>query len=187
MKQTRRNQVVKRFMLNKSEVIIRWPRKSDLKDLLRVLGEWYREREAKGEKKKRRNPKDKNWWLSRVLSPDRRVAATLILEIDGEAVGVVDIKKNPYPAPHTAFVSMVFVAKKYRHKGLGKILLQAAVSEARKVLKIKLVTLEADGVNANAIKMYHSCGFKEAGRIKKARILYDEYVDRITMVRYFSS
>jgi len=186
MKQARKNKIVKRFMLDGNEAIIRWPQKNDLKDMLKVLREWYREREANGEKKKRRNPKDKNWWLSRIITPQKTKAITLVLEIDGKAVGMVDIKKNIHPASHTAILSIIFVAKKYRHKGLGKVLLQAAVSEARKILKIKLIILEANADNTHAIKLYHSCGFQRAGLIKGARFFYGKYVGRLTMVKYFS-
>jgi len=182
----RKNKIVKIFMLEGNKAIIRWPQKSDLKDILKVLREWYREREANGDKKKRRNPKDKNWWLSRVISPQKTKAVTLVLELDGKAMGIVDIKKNTYPASHTALLSIIFVAKKYRHKGLGKVLLQTAVSEARKVLKVKLIILEADADNTRAIRLYRNCGFQKTGIIKGARLFCGKYVGRLTMVKYFS-
>ena len=186
MEQVSKDKIVKKFIVNGNEAVIRWPKKSDLKDMLEVLGEWYREREANGEKKKRRDPKDKNWWLSRIAAPKRKQAVTLVLELDGKTVGMVDIKKNTYPAAHTAILSIIFIAKKNRHKGLGKILLQVAVFEAKKILNIKLIILEANADNASAIKLYQSCGFQKAGLIKGARLFCGKYVGRLTMVKYFS-
>jgi ribosomal protein S18 acetylase RimI-like enzyme len=173
-------------MVDGRAVTIRWPQKSDLKDMLEILGDWYRERETKGEEKKRRDPRDKNWWFSRFASPKRKQAVTLILELDGKAIGMVDIKKNTYPAAHTALLSIIFIAKKYRHKSLGKILLQSAVSEARKILEIKLIILETNADNTYAIKLYRSCGFQQAGLIKGSRLYCGKYVGRLTMVKYFS-
>ena len=186
MKQVLKSGIVKKFMVDGKVAIIRWPKKSDVKDMLKILGDWYSEREAKGEKKKRRNHKDKNWWFSRIASPERKQAVTLVLELDGEATGIVDIKKNTYPAAHTALLSIIFIGEKYRHKSLGKILLQAGVSEARKILEIKLIILETNADNSHAIKLYRSCGFQRAGLIEGARLYCGKYVGRLTMVKYFS-
>jgi len=186
MKPARKSQIIKKFMSDGSEAFIRYPKKKDFKDVLEILREWYKEREANGDKKNRRDLNDKNWWLLRIVAPKKKQAVTFILEFEGKARGIVDIKKNAEDYSHTAVLSIVFVAKKYRHKGFGKVLLQTAISEARKILKVKLITLEANADNIHAIKLYRNCGFQKTGLIKRARFFCGKYVGRLTMVKYFS-
>lgn len=176
--------IVRQFVVDSKDVLVRYPMRKDLDDMIEVLRDWYRERATNGEKRMRIDIKTtKNYWRKRMTDIVKKQAVVLVIEMDGRVRGYIHIYKGTGGYSHTAEIGIVNIVQKYRCRGFGKELLEAGISEAVKRLGIKLITLETNG-NNHAVKLYRKCGFQRVGTIKKARFFCGEYVDRLRMVKY---
>ncbi len=84
----------------------------------------------------------------------------------GEAVGYIGVQE----ICGTAYVTNVAVLPAYRRRGIGRALLEAAVSGA-KSRSCESITLEVRESNAPAVALYTQCGFALVG---KRRAFYRE-------------
>lgn len=64
-----------------------------------------------------------------------------------------------------AEIEPLIVSKAYRHKGIGKQLVRAVISEARR-LDVRFLTVKPVARNIQAIKFFHQQGFKSLGEIE---------------------
>lgn len=63
------------------------------------------------------------------------------------------------------YITNVCVKKEKRRQGIGKLMLEALLEEA-KLCKVEAVTLEVRESNESAIKLYEQLGFKSVGKRK---------------------
>jgi putative acetyltransferase len=88
----------------------------------------------------------------------RRGGTFVVLEVeDGSIIGTYGL----YPLEkHTCELRKMYLHKAYRGKGLGKLLLDDALTQARQ-LGFRRMTLETASVLKEAIALYKSYGFVE--------------------------
>jgi RimJ/RimL family protein N-acetyltransferase len=100
---------------------------------------------------------------------------------DGDkVVGWADI--SPFTNPrlkHRGVLGMGLISS-YRGRGLGTLLLNAALDHAKRI-GVEKVELTVYTENANAIKLYRSLGFEDEGVIRKYRKLDSRYFDCLAM------
>lgn len=72
--------------------------------------------------------------------------------------------ERPTHRPH-ANIRHVAVAARAQGRGVGRAITQALVDSARRA-GIEVLTLDARGDNANALRLYRRLGFREYGRLK---------------------
>ena len=78
----------------------------------------------------------------------------------------------------------ISISKKHRGRGLGKLLMDIILKEAKENLpKLGIVVLEVMAVNPNAIKMYKNFGFKEYGNLPEGNKYKGEFVDVLSMYK----
>ncbi len=104
--------------------------------------------------------------------------------IDDKPVGMIVLVISLKPkVKHIANIFGIYVKKRYRQKGLGKLLLDAAISisKEKKLEKIKL------GVNPEqeaAVSLYKKYGFVEVGRPRNELKIDGKLYDEILMEKY---
>ena len=78
----------------------------------------------------------------------------------------------------------IAVLKEFRRKGLGSIIMELLIEQARSVFKSEVIELTMYADNESAMQMYKKFGFREIGRIPKG-MKYDDnkYVDEIIMIK----
>ena len=127
-----------------------------------------------------------NW---RTVSDERRYlrslrryphAAVFVAEAEGEVVGRLSVGRDPHPASHHVADLGLMVAQSHRRLGVGRALLEAAVSWARSrgVSKLELHVFPH---NEGAIALYDRFGFEREGYRKRHYRRPDGYVDAILM------
>lgn len=82
---------------------------------------------------------------------------TFIAYYDGEAAGFV----NMWLTPPMAIINNIAVLEKFRRKGIGNMLIDAALSECGECSSL---TLEVRPSNEPAIELYKKRGFSQVGR-----------------------
>jgi RimJ/RimL family protein N-acetyltransferase len=107
-------------------------------------------------------------------------AAVFLAENDGQVVARLSLARDPHPASrHVADLGLM-VASDYRRRGIGKSLLDEAVTWARAVGVSKL-ELHVFPWNEPALRLYESFGFEREGYRKRQFMRDGELVDAILM------
>lgn len=76
----------------------------------------------------------------------------------------------------------ITIAKEYRGQGIGYQLAKITIKEAKqKMTGLKIITLNVFHKNKIAQKLYEKLGFKQVGRIPKAILYKNKYIDKIIM------
>lgn len=89
----------------------------------------------------------------------------LLAFIDDKLVGVTDAETHKRASSHVATMGIT-VAKEYRGKGLGALLMECLIKEIKKNMPaVSLLTLEVFSINEIAIAMYKKFGFIEYGHL----------------------
>ncbi len=98
-----------------------------------------------------------------------------------KVIGWCDI--NPKDIPEFSHVGTlgIGIARDYRGKGYGKILLLKAIEHAKNICHLEKIELAVFESNENAIKLYESVGFKVEGKRIKSRKIDNHYDNEIEM------
>ncbi len=90
----------------------------------------------------------------------------LVAETEGKVIGFTSFvtRRTIIHSGPCGRIDELVVSKRYRRKGVGKELINAAVEECRK-LKCCEVELSTEFTNVNAREFYKHCGFEETGVI----------------------
>jgi len=122
-----------------------------------------------------------SWWEKRVDSPlDRLLGA-----FEGDALmGIVGLAFEPREkARHKVTLFGMYVNEAYQQKGVGRQLVEAALSEARRHSRLKLIQLTVTAGNDAAFALYQRCGFIQYGLEPLAVRVGEDYFDKIHMWR----
>lgn len=160
-------------------VILRTPKISDLNDLLKYINSLVDE-DAMILLDKKMNKKDeKKWLMNEIKTIKEGPLITFVAEIDYHAIGMVNLSIGKYKESHLGTIGMGIV-NGYRDLGLGRIMLNKIIKEAKK-RKLKLLHIAAFSKNHRALHLYRSIGFKDVGIFPK-RIRYKNgYDDEVIM------
>jgi len=110
----------------------------------------------------------------------------LVAERDGALIGNLDLSGNQRrKLYHVAMLGMG-VANSWQGKGVGSLLMDAAVEWAEADTHLKIVYLDVYSTNIAAIKLYKKFGFTVCGEIK-AYFAGGVMADKISMVYYTTS
>jgi len=136
-----------------------------------------------------------NWLLTtetwRPVADERRYlkavrrhadAAVLVAVDEGQIVGRLSLARDPHPASaHVADLGMM-VAASHRRRGIGRMLLDAAVAWARRSGVSKL-ELHVFPWNEPAIRLYERFGFEREG-LRRGHYLRDGVVVDALLMAY---
>ena len=94
--------------------------------------------------------------------PKKRNTLLLVAEVDRKLCGyaIAEISRRPpiYKERKELIISDIFIKKSMREQGVGKKLMEAVLDWTSKK-GIKLISLQVDAKNKDAIKFYSECGF----------------------------
>ena len=107
-------------------------------------------------------------------------AAVFVAEADGRIVGRLSLARDRHPASsHVADLGLM-VAARYRRRGIGRALLEAAVEWACET-GVRKLELHVFPHNEPAIRLYEGFGFEREGYRRAHYRRGSEYVDAILM------
>ncbi|WLH53063.1 GNAT family N-acetyltransferase [Pseudomonas tolaasii] len=122
-----------------------------------------------------------SWWEKRLSGP----LDQLLGGFEGEELaGIVGLAFEPREkARHKVTLFGMYVTQAHQQKGLGRRLVEAALVEARKHPRLKLIQLTVTAGNDAAIALYQRCGFVQYGLEPLAVRVGEEYFDKLHMWR----
>ena len=110
-------------------------------------------------------------------------ALFLVAEVDGEIVGSLNCHGGKRQGNHHAAILGMSVARDWRGRGIGTLLMARAIDWARGSGVVRRIELQVFERNAHARHLYEKFGFVVEGRHRNAIYRYGEYVDVLTMAR----
>ncbi|WP_348749012.1 GNAT family N-acetyltransferase [Pseudomonas rhodesiae] len=125
-----------------------------------------------------------SWWQKRLDNPLDR----LLGGFDGERlVGIVGLAFEPKEkARHKVTLFGMYVTALSQQQGLGRRLVEAALAEARRHPRLKVIQLTVTAGNTAAFALYQRCGFIQYGLEPLAVRVGEDYFDKIHMWRELS-
>lgn len=107
-----------------------------------------------------------SWWTETLVSAAKSRAIVLVVRVEGEIVGTVQVQPAWAPnQPHRAEICKLIVHRKARNRGLASALMRAAEEHAGRA-GYTLLTLDARG-DGPACPLYRKLGWVEVGAIPR--------------------
>jgi ribosomal protein S18 acetylase RimI-like enzyme len=148
------------------EIAIRDLRKSDAEDVLRITDESFEGFCLDSNMERQFGRIAGTTWQERKRESidydlQRNPEHAFVAEVDGQVVGFVCTRV--YPDESIGHVANIAVAKQYQGRGIGKRLMQTALSHFREC-GMRYARIETLEQNYKGQKLYPAFGFKEIGR-----------------------
>ncbi|OGM08720.1 hypothetical protein A2159_02355 [Candidatus Woesebacteria bacterium RBG_13_34_9] len=148
------------------EILIRYPETGDVEEMLRYINELSKEKtfiRYQGEQETLES--ETKYLNSRLEAIKNGKVVNLLTFFNGRLIGSSDIKMKDKTEKHIGSLGIT-VAKDFRGEGLGNLLMDLTLKEAKeKLLNIKIVTLEVYSANDIARNLYKKFGFKKYGML----------------------
>ena len=108
----------------------------------------------------------------------------LLAKMDDQIIGLINVRsQNPYRISHIGGIFMA-LRKAYWGYGIGRILLEEAITWAQEMGRLKRLELTVQVRNERAVRLYKACGFDIEGIKKRgARTDEGEWLDLYYMGR----
>jgi len=108
----------------------------------------------------------------------------LIAEINKKITGYLTFKKGGVRrTSHLGYIS-IFIKRKYREKGIGRLLMEELTEWAKQNPEIEKLSLLVFANNKRAIELYKKTGFKTEGILRKDMKIDGNYIDSILMYKF---
>lgn len=126
-----------------------------------------------------RSPEDANKWFDEHKAENYPI---LVAELDGEVVGWASLSHFRYFSGYdtTAEIS-VYVSHRYRHKGIGTMLLSSLERESFGKYHC-LIAVVTDN-NTASLSLHSRCGFKPISTLREIAFKGGEYIDVTFMTK----
>ncbi|QQG41402.1 MAG: N-acetyltransferase [Candidatus Woesebacteria bacterium] len=169
--------------INGEEIVVRYPKSGDAGVMCEYINTLSKEKTYIMMQGEQMTITDEEKYLKGQLEKiGKKETVQLLLFVDGKIAGVTAIDLKNRIKSHIG-VFGISLAKEYRGKGLGKLLMKLVLDEAKKLSKLKIVTLEVFAENEKAQNMYKSFGFVQYGMLPGGNLYKGKMVDDIQMYK----
>jgi RimJ/RimL family protein N-acetyltransferase len=165
-------------------IIVRYPNLSDLNEMLRYINELSREKTFITYQGEQETLESEAQFLNSKLKGIRDKTSILLLVINNKKViATAGIDMHDKTQNHVGVLG-ISIAKNFRGDGIGKLLMDLIIKEAKKkIAAIKIVTLNVYSTNSIARNLYKKIGFIEYGILPKGIIRGGKFEDTILMYK----
>lgn len=167
---------------NGEEITIRYPTKEDLNAMWEYINTLSKERtfiSFQGEQITLENEERfLNSFLEKIAN---KKAVQLLIIYDGKIIGISDIMMRERIEKHIGVLGIT-IANNFRGQGIGTILMETVIDEAKRNLpELEIITLSVFANNNLAKKLYKKFGFIEYGILPNGVKLENGYADHVFM------
>lgn len=170
---------------NGQEVVIRYPTENDVEVLTNYINTLSKEETyilLQGEQLTLEYEKEYLKSLLEKMAKKKKIV--LMVFIEDKLVAESSIEMRDRAENHIGRFGIA-VAKDFRGLGIGKLLMQTIMDEAKKELPdLKMIILGCFSNNHNALKMYEEFGFIKYGVLPKGIKHKGQYVDNVRMYKF---
>ncbi len=176
--------MVYRHQIDGHEVLIRYPERTDVNIMHKYINALSKEKTYISFQGENISLKEEEKYLRENLKNiDDKKMVQILLFVDGKFAGISEIKFGEMVNKHVGNLG-ISIAKGFRGKGMGKLIMRTILKEAKKVApSLKIVTLQVFSNNNIGRGMYKKFGFKEIGLLPKGILYKGSYIDDIMMYK----
>lgn len=87
------------------------------------------------------------------------------------------------PAYKSTVEDTVYLAPQFQRRGIGRLLLQALISECEQREFRQMLALIGDSANTGSLRLHQTCGFEPAGIWKSSGWKFGRWIDVVVMQR----
>lgn len=165
------------------KLLIRYPTKHDLAALLAYINALSKEQTYVRYQGEEITLEEESEYLNKQLEQiAKQQSVQLLVFSEDRLIGNTSIDLFDKTESHKGLLG-ISIAKGYRGKGIGKLLLQHILEEVKTLPKLSIATLAVYSVNNLAIEMYKKFGFIEYGRLPNGIQYKSNLVDEILMYK----
>jgi ribosomal protein S18 acetylase RimI-like enzyme len=114
-----------------------------------------------------------------------RIKNVLFAILDDKPIRmIVYIFNKGLKIKHIANIYGVYLKKEYRRQGVGKKLLENAISLILMNINIVKINLSANPLQVAAVKLYVKYGFESVGILKNDLLFEDKFYDEVVMEKH---
>lgn len=174
------------FTTKKShQALIRYPLMSDVPELTRFINTFSLENSfTRFNGEQMTLDEEQKYLASEIEAIEAGNAVKLFCFVGNTFAGVCDVHRDTSLLSrklHGGILGLI-IAKEFRGEGVGERLITETINQATQQIDgLKLIKLDCFATNAPALALYKKIGFKEVGRIPKALLFKNEYVDEVIM------
>ncbi|MCU9614799.1 GNAT family N-acetyltransferase [Caldibacillus lycopersici] len=122
----------------------------------------------------------------RWIAMHQHTGLLLVAELDQQVIGILSFQRSSRIRYKHQGIFGISIQEKYTNGGVGSSLLTKLFQWAAENPSLEKISLEVFSNNNRAIHLYKKFGFIEEGRkIKHAKLGPNQYVDVITMGKFF--
>lgn len=165
-------------------VVVRYPTINDLKVMYDYINALSQERTYVTYQGEKVTITDEEKYLKSELDRIKNhESVQLLLFVNSELSGISSIDLGKRVEEHVG-VFGISISKQYRGMGLGKLLMNYILGEAKENLpKLKIITLEVMAINSTGIEMYKKFGFKVYANLPEGNKYKGRFVDVLSMYK----
>ncbi len=166
------------------EIIIRYPEIGDLAELLGFINALSNERTFIRYQGEHETLESEGKWLKeRLKQIENKEVIHLLTFYNNKLVGASEVRMKDKTEKHIGAFG-ISIAKDFRGEGLGNILMDSILKEAKKKLNdLKIVTLEVYSANEIAKNLYKKMGFIDYGILPEGITRNNKFEDAILMYK----
>lgn len=166
------------------EILIRYPLKEDVFLLQNYINTLSKEQTFIRFQGEQVTLKEEQKYLDSMIKKVKKNQAVKLLVFNKSIlIGLSDITMKDKIANHVG-VFGITIAKGFRNQGLGKLLMELVIREAKKnIPELKIITLGMFSNNPIARKMYKKFGFQEYGVLAKGVKHRGDFIDHVYMCK----
>lgn len=175
----------KKFKTKKGkEVSIRYLCIDDTKDLLELYNSLVDEKAYTVATRKLNLKEEKEFVSNSLKKIEDGKAIFLVIEHNNRVLGITSIIKEDASLMEHRGIFGIILSKEIRGEGVGEELMKLVIKEAKKVLNLKIITLNVFEENNIAINLYKKLKFIPVGKIEKGLKYFKKYETEIIMAKY---
>ncbi len=115
----------------------------------------------------------------------KRIKNALFAFSKGKVIGMIRyVFEKRIKSNHIAYLYGFYVTEKFRNRGVGKRLMEAALSQIKqnkKIIKVKILVYSEQKI---AINIYKKFGFKYVGTLKRELKVGDNFYDELIFEKF---
>ncbi len=161
------------------EIIIRYPKKSDLKEVWKFDNRVIKQTKFLDVINPIPLDKEREWFLDILNEIKKKNCIYLLAEYNGRVIGACTIRRQKEETSWHVGVYDIVVEKEFWGLSIGETLTKHILALAKNNLHLKIIRLILYSGNKPAEKLYRKFGFKVVGRIPKGVIHGRKYMDEI--------
>jgi len=169
---------------SKRRVIFRFPKRGDLRAILKMVNGIRAEAEYLGQRRMETLKTERKWLLGQLKGMKEGKTVLIFVGVDGVLVGDVSIQPTVFDVSSHVGEFGIMLKEEFTGLGIGTRLTKKAFQVARKETGYKIISSSYSAPNKRSRMLHKKLGFRKVGLLPKSfKLRNGEYADRVLLYK----